>query len=79
MKLIEILKIAELGYIVCWLKGDDTEPVWEGYSYSVPWWVADMYIDEDDEEMDKPIDFRDDLGKDCDHKHGFVICLKEEA
>lgn len=56
---------------------DDDEPVWSGLAYYVPWEFGKLYLQDNPEilEGEKPIDFRNDLGEEYDHRPGFVVSL----
>ena len=83
MKLKKILKVIDTCGLccVCWIKGD-TDPIYKGSMFDLPYWIADLPLDlGTDEEKEEPeaIDFRDDLGEECHHRPGFVICLKDKG
>lgn len=56
---------------------DDEEPIWSGLVYNVPWEFGKLHLQDNPKILDyeKPIDFRKDLGKDYDHRPGFVVNL----
>ena len=58
--------------------GNDAEPIYAGRAYETPYWVADLVLDwKHLEHGERPIDFRADLGKEYNHKPGFVILCTE--
>ena len=71
LKMIDICGLK----VICYLKGDES-PVYIGNYLDIPWWIADLYLDDTFEE--EPVSYRSDLGEDYNHKPGFVICLREE-
>ena len=76
MKLIDFMKMTEdLPYLIVYEEDDDENPIWEGRAFELPWWVADMELDDSDP-YSPPISFRFSLGEDHDNKVGFVISVK---
>lgn len=77
MRFKDFLKVVDLCgiKIICYLKGEE-EPIYTGNYLDVPWWLADLYLDDTFEE--EPVSYRNDLGEKYNHKPGFVICLREE-
>jgi len=78
MKLIDFMRVTEdLPYLIIYEEHDEENPLWEGNSWDLPWWVADMKLDDSDP-WRPPVSFRHSLGEDHDNKTGFVILVKEE-
>ena len=76
MKLIDFMRLTEdLPYLIIYEEDDDENPLWEGRAFNVPWWVADLELDNSDP-YSPPISFRNSLGEDHDNKPGFVISVK---
>ena len=84
MKFSKLLKLLDpLVYVIIWTPDDhweneDAEPSYKGSLYDMPWYFANMRIAKFTPEDDEPISFREDLGEDCNHRPGLVICLKDE-
>ena len=77
MRFKDFLKVVDICglKVICYLK-DEKDPVYAGSYLDIPWWIADLYLDDTFEE--EPVSYRGDLGEEYSHKPGFVICLKEE-
>lgn len=77
MKLIDFMRVTEdLPYMIVYGEHNDDEPLWEGLSFKLPWWVADMELDNSNP-LYPPISFRYSLGEDHDNRVGFVISVKD--
>ena len=59
---------------------EEAEPIWDGMSLDIPYWVAKLNLDwiHDLEDCSQPIEFRIDLGEKYNHKPGFVITCTDE-
>lgn len=77
MKLIDFLKITDLGglYLVIYVE-DDEDPIWTGHSIDIPWWVADHKI-APSRWGEESISYRTSLGEEYNNKPGFVIFLMD--
>lgn len=79
----EWLKAADLicTDIIVWVDGDeDFGPLWEGHTYDFPLRFADLKLcykpKDPDNEIEKPIEFRNDLGEKRNHRPGFVVIVE---
>ena len=78
MKFKKWIKYVDLlTYIVIWTDDVKEEPAFKGYLIDMPWIYMDMKIgrSKNDENEDEPIRFAQDLGEECNHKSGIVVCL----
>lgn len=76
MRFDEWLEVTDDVFCVVYIE-DDSDSVWEGFSFFVPWWLGKMYLQDDPDILngEKPIAFRNDLGEDYDHRPGFIVNL----
>jgi hypothetical protein len=75
-RIIDFLKVVDATCLdaVVWDRDDEETPLWEGHIWDMPWWVAQAELDyKADNEIDKPIEYREALKS---NRAGFVICVK---
>ena len=78
MKLKKILKTIDLiGLHTLIFIEDEKDPIWEGSWMDIPWWLADMKVNDCGDWGEKPIDYRCSLGKEYNNEPGVVISLRE--
>lgn len=64
------------GFFVIYIN-DDEEIAWDGFETSIPYWIAEMKLNFDGDNM--PLEYRHSLGEDYKNRAGFVVYLKEET
>ena len=66
--------------IIVWVNGDEEYgPLWEGSAYDFPLRYANLKLCYETEDIvcEKPIEFRQNLGKEHNNKSGFVVIVEE--
>lgn len=56
---------------------EEDEPLWEGSSLDIPWYIANMKISKKKWDGESSISYRPSLGEDKGNKPGFVVTLKD--
>ena len=77
MKFGDWLDVTDVGgmYFVIYCN-DSEKPFWQGSYMDIPFWIAKYNLPTS--YSFSPIDYRSDLGKECDNKPGFVVILEDK-